>query len=80
MPCFSFYLFSFFSYKIREQKGRTSPAHGGKDGTCGRGEEMKKGDRRVTMVKKCVHMYVSTKMISVEMTPGIGEGRDKGEW
>jgi hypothetical protein len=27
MPCFSFYLFSFFFYKIREQQeGRTSPA------------------------------------------------------
>jgi hypothetical protein len=28
MFCFSFSLFSFFSYKIGEQKGRTSPAQG----------------------------------------------------
>jgi hypothetical protein len=26
MSCFSFYLFSFFFYKIREQEGRTGPA------------------------------------------------------
>jgi hypothetical protein len=29
MSCFSFYFFSFFSYKIREQEGGTSPAQGG---------------------------------------------------
>jgi hypothetical protein len=28
MSCFSFYLFSFISYKIREKEGRTSPARG----------------------------------------------------
>jgi hypothetical protein len=26
LSCFSFYLFSFFSYKIGEQEGQTSPA------------------------------------------------------
>jgi hypothetical protein len=28
MSCFSFYFFSFFSYKIRKQEGRTSPIQG----------------------------------------------------
>jgi hypothetical protein len=27
-----------------------------------------------------VHMYVSGKMITVETTPGMGEGEDKREW
>jgi hypothetical protein len=29
MSCFSFYLFSFFFYKIREQESRTGPVQGG---------------------------------------------------
>jgi hypothetical protein len=33
MSCFSFSLFSFFFYKIREQEGRTGSAHGGRAGT-----------------------------------------------
>jgi hypothetical protein len=29
--------------------------------------------------KKCVHMYLNTKMIAVETVPGILGGGDKGE-
>jgi hypothetical protein len=49
MSCFSFYLFSFFFYKIRKQKGRI--------GTSGRGEVLEKGGRRMNMVQKmCTHV------------------------
>jgi hypothetical protein len=51
---FSFYLFSFFSYKSGEQEGRTSPAQGRRAGTSGRGEVLGKEDRRVNMV--CAHV------------------------
>jgi hypothetical protein len=41
MSCFSFYLFSFLSYKIREQEGGTSPAQDGEGSHQwqGRGDE-----------------------------------------
>jgi hypothetical protein len=32
------------------------------------------------LCKKCVHMYVNAKMISVETVPGMGRGGDKEEW
>jgi hypothetical protein len=37
----------------------------------------KKGGRRVNMVQKCVHMYVNAKLLSVETSPRMGEGRIK---
>jgi hypothetical protein len=30
--------------------------------------------------KYCVHRYVNGKMIPVEKAPGVGVGRDEGEW
>jgi hypothetical protein len=30
--------------------------------------------------KTCVHMYVNAKMIPVEAIPGMGEGKNKGDW
>jgi hypothetical protein len=47
IPCFLFYLFSFFFYKIREQEGKTSPAQEGGLAPVGRGrigEEKYKGE------------------------------------
>jgi hypothetical protein len=38
------------------------------------GEEVRKGCRRVNIVQYCVHMYVSGKMIPVEIVHGMGEG------
>jgi hypothetical protein len=52
MSCFSFYPFSFFFYKIREQEGGKSPTQGGRAGTSGSGEVMGKGGRRVKTVQK----------------------------
>jgi hypothetical protein len=52
MSCFSFSLFSFFFYKIREQEGGTSPAQGGRLAPVGGGrfsgigEVFRKGCRR----------------------------------
>jgi hypothetical protein len=40
---------------------------------------MGKGGRKVKMVQKCVHMYVNGKVIHVETTPAIWEGREKEE-
>jgi hypothetical protein len=55
MSCFSFYLFSFFFYKITEQKGGRSPVWG-EGWHQWKGEVIGKGYRRVNMVQKCVHM------------------------
>jgi hypothetical protein len=65
----SFFSFSFL-YKIREQKGRTSPDCGGwywwEGG--GGGEMVKMGEKG-----KCyVHIYVNGKMIPFETIPGNG--------
>jgi hypothetical protein len=38
-----------------------------------------KGDKKVNMVQKCVHIYVNAKMIPVETSPGIRGGEDKRE-
>jgi hypothetical protein len=43
MSCFSFYLFSFVFYRIREQEGRTHYAQGLVGGTSGRGKVVGKG-------------------------------------
>jgi hypothetical protein len=51
MSCFSFYLFSFFFYKIREQA-----AQWGRTGTNGRRKVLGKRGRRVNIVQKCAHM------------------------
>jgi hypothetical protein len=59
MSCFSFYLFSFSSYKIKEQEGRRSPAQRG--GLTPSGVEVElwgKGGRRRSTVKK-MHTDVS---------------------
>jgi hypothetical protein len=50
MSRFSFYLFSYFFNKIREQEGGTSLAQGGRAGISGRGEVMGKGGRRMNAV------------------------------
>jgi hypothetical protein len=75
--CFSFYLLSFFFYKIREQKSRTGSAW-----ECvlqclapmERGDGGKRG-RKINMVQI---MYVNAKMTPVECVPGIwGDGIKK---
>jgi hypothetical protein len=59
MSCLSFYLLSFFFYKIREQEGRTGPAggwyqwEGGDDG--------ERVGRRMNTLKIMYTMYVSKK-------------------
>jgi hypothetical protein len=57
MSCVSFYLFSFFIYKIREQEGRTGRALGGGMAAVGREEVLGKGGKRVNMAQKmCIHV------------------------
>jgi hypothetical protein len=57
MSCFSFYLFSFFFYEIREQEDGTGPAQGGWLAPVEGGEVMGKRSRRVNMVQKtCTHV------------------------
>jgi hypothetical protein len=34
----------------------------------------------VNIVQYCVHMYISGKMIPVEISTGIEGRRDKGKW
>jgi hypothetical protein len=63
MSSFSFYLFSFFFYKIREREGRTGPAHERGLASVGKREESEYG------TKKCVHVCVNAKMIPVETVP-----------
>jgi hypothetical protein len=75
MSCFSFYLFSFFFYKIREQEGRTGPIQGRRTGTSGREWVAGKGDNRMNMVQICVNMCVNAKMIPDETIPEIGGGK-----
>jgi hypothetical protein len=36
-----------------------------------------KRGRRVSLMQKCVHLYVIAKMISDETIPGMGEGEVK---
>jgi hypothetical protein len=43
----------------------------------GEGEVVAKRSRRVSMVQKCVYMYVKAKMIPDETIPGMGEGEIK---
>jgi hypothetical protein len=50
MSCFSFYLFSFLIYEIREQD--SGEGAGGRGVTNGRGEVMGKGGRKVNMAHK----------------------------
>jgi hypothetical protein len=52
MSCFSFYLFSFFFFKIREQEGRIGPAQRGRAGTSRKKEVARKRVRRVNTVQK----------------------------
>jgi hypothetical protein len=35
---------------------------------------VEKGDKRVSIVQKCVHMYVNVKIIPFETNPGIRGG------
>jgi hypothetical protein len=55
---FSFFFYFFFFYKIGEQEGRTVLWEGGGVGTCGRGEVVEKGGRRMNMMEiMCTHVY-----------------------
>jgi hypothetical protein len=56
MSCFSFYLFSFFFYKIREQEGRTHPPRGKSWHQWERGGMGKRVKRANMVQKKCAHM------------------------
>jgi hypothetical protein len=49
--CFSFYLLSFFLYKIREQEAGTSPARGMRVANWFQWRGAGKGGRRVNMVQ-----------------------------
>jgi hypothetical protein len=51
MSQFWFCLFSFFSYKIREQEGRTSPAWGEGADTSRKREVLGKACRRMNVVQ-----------------------------
>jgi hypothetical protein len=59
----------FFFYKISEQEGRTCPGWG--VGTSGKGRDMRKGCKRVNMVKYYIHMCVNGKMRPVETISGM---------
>jgi hypothetical protein len=48
-------------------------------GTCGRGKVAGKGDRKMNMGQKCLHMYVNAKMRPVKTIPRIQGEVDKGE-
>jgi hypothetical protein len=41
------------------------------------GEDIRKGCRRVNMVKYYVHMYINGKMRTIETITGIGRGGKK---
>jgi hypothetical protein len=69
MSCFSLYLVSFFSYKIGEQEGITSPAKGESWHQWEEGGDGEKGKKSKYGAIKCVHRYVNAKMIPVETTP-----------
>jgi hypothetical protein len=70
---FLFYLFPFFSFKIRQQEDRTSLAQGeGWHQWEGGGVEERSENEYGAI--KCVHMQENVKMIPVETTPGIGGG------
>jgi hypothetical protein len=56
MSCFLLYLFSFFSYKVREQEGKASPAQGGGLAPKGRGRFGERWQEDESGAKKCVHM------------------------
>jgi hypothetical protein len=63
MSCFSFYLFSFFFYKITEQEDWAGLAQGG---WLAPGEGW-------TWCKKWVYVYVNAKMTAIQTSPGIRE-------
>jgi hypothetical protein len=58
-------------FKNREQEDKTGPAW--VFGSSGKGEDIKKGYRRMKMVKYYVLMYENGKMRLVETIPGMGE-------
>jgi hypothetical protein len=57
MSCFSLYLFSLFSYKVREQGCRTKSFPEGRAVASGKGHELEKGVKRMNMVQNmCIHV------------------------
>jgi hypothetical protein len=72
MSCFSFYHFSFFSYKIREQENGTSIAQGEGLAPVGGGDVRERGLEEEYRAIKCAHVS-KYKNYTVETTPGSGE-------
>jgi hypothetical protein len=64
-------------FQVMEQVGRTGPVW--KMGTSGKGEDIRKGWRRVNMVENYVHVYVKGKRRLVETNPGMGRERIKND-
>jgi hypothetical protein len=75
-PCCHFFFFLSFE---NSENGRVEWVLPREVDTNGRGKEVGKGCRRVSMVQiLCTHVC-KWKNVSVETTPGMGRG-DKGEW
>jgi hypothetical protein len=72
LQCHVFH-FIFFPFPSTKLENRTkSPAHGEWSASVGGEEMLGKGNSRMNMVQKYVHMYVNAKMIPFKTTPGIG--------
>jgi hypothetical protein len=75
---FFFLYFIFSLLQNQRTEGRTGPAWWGV-GISERGKVVGKGDRRVNMVQKCVHMYADEKQYLLKLFQESGAGGDKEE-